>query len=267
MGRIFETRKHTMFARWDRMAKQFTRIGKEITIAVKAGGPNPEAQPGAAPRDPERARGQHAEGQGRVGDQEGLRPGRRRLRGDRSTRATRRTASRCWSRPRPTTRRAPSSEPAHALQQGRRQPRATPAASPSCSSAWASSASTPTGIDPEALELDLIDHGLEEMGETTGEKGEPQLLIRCAFADFGHLQKALEDRGITPISAESEYMPQTPVELAEKQADRGAQADRHARAGRRRPEGLPQPRLTSRREGQRRSPISWRTKPAMIFSW
>ena len=30
MGRIFEVRKATMFARWDRMAKQFTRIGKEI---------------------------------------------------------------------------------------------------------------------------------------------------------------------------------------------------------------------------------------------
>ena len=34
MGRIFEVRKATMFARWDRMAKQFTRIGKEIIIAV-----------------------------------------------------------------------------------------------------------------------------------------------------------------------------------------------------------------------------------------
>src|SRR5688572_18926729 len=45
MGRIFETRKHTMFARWDRMAKQFARIGKEVTIAVKSGGPNPEANP------------------------------------------------------------------------------------------------------------------------------------------------------------------------------------------------------------------------------
>jgi transcriptional/translational regulatory protein YebC/TACO1 len=41
MGRIFEVRKATMFARWDRMAKQFTRIGKEIVIAVKAGGPEP----------------------------------------------------------------------------------------------------------------------------------------------------------------------------------------------------------------------------------
>ena len=45
MGRIFETRKHTMFARWDRMAKAFTRIGKEIVIAVKAGGPEPANNP------------------------------------------------------------------------------------------------------------------------------------------------------------------------------------------------------------------------------
>ena len=37
MGRIFEARKHTMFARWDRMAKQFARIGKEITIKGASG--------------------------------------------------------------------------------------------------------------------------------------------------------------------------------------------------------------------------------------
>jgi len=42
MGRIFEVRKATMFARWDKMAKQFTRIGKEIAIAVKQAGPDPE---------------------------------------------------------------------------------------------------------------------------------------------------------------------------------------------------------------------------------
>ena len=41
MGRIFEVRKSSMFARWDKMAKNFTRIGKEIIIAVKAGGPDP----------------------------------------------------------------------------------------------------------------------------------------------------------------------------------------------------------------------------------
>jgi YebC/PmpR family DNA-binding regulatory protein len=42
MGRIFEKRKHTMFARYAKMAKVFTRIGKDIAMAVKAGGPNPD---------------------------------------------------------------------------------------------------------------------------------------------------------------------------------------------------------------------------------
>ncbi|MGN6569319.1 MAG: YebC/PmpR family DNA-binding transcriptional regulator, partial [Flavipsychrobacter sp.] len=45
MGRIFEVRKSKMFARYDRMAKQFSRIGKEIAIAVKKGGPDPDTNP------------------------------------------------------------------------------------------------------------------------------------------------------------------------------------------------------------------------------
>src|SRR5688572_32067374 len=45
MGRIFEVRKSTMFARYDRMAKQFSRIGKEIAIAVKKGGSDPDTNP------------------------------------------------------------------------------------------------------------------------------------------------------------------------------------------------------------------------------
>ncbi len=40
MGRIFETRKHVMFARYARMSKAFNRVRKEIEIAVKAGGPD-----------------------------------------------------------------------------------------------------------------------------------------------------------------------------------------------------------------------------------
>ena len=76
----------------------------------------------------------------------------------------------------------------------------------------------PDGIDQDDLELYLIDHGLEEMGESTGEKGEPQLVIRCAFADFGKVQEALEARGITPLSAEHEYVCTVPTELPEEQA-------------------------------------------------
>src|SRR6185503_7425566 len=45
MGRIFETRKATMFARWNKMAKLFTRISKDIAIAVKSGGPDPHSNP------------------------------------------------------------------------------------------------------------------------------------------------------------------------------------------------------------------------------
>ena len=41
MGRIFEKRKHKMFARYARMAKGFTKLGREIAIAVKAGGADP----------------------------------------------------------------------------------------------------------------------------------------------------------------------------------------------------------------------------------
>jgi YebC/PmpR family DNA-binding regulatory protein len=76
----------------------------------------------------------------------------------------------------------------------------------------------PEGIDQDDLELYLMDHGLDEMGESTGEKGEPQLVIRCAFPDFGQLQKALEDRGLTPLSAEREFVCQTPTELDEDSA-------------------------------------------------
>ena len=42
MGRAFEYRKATKFARWDRMAKQFSKAGRHITIAVKQGGPDPD---------------------------------------------------------------------------------------------------------------------------------------------------------------------------------------------------------------------------------
>ena len=45
MGQVFEKRKHKMFARYDKMAKAFTRIGKEIAIAVKQGGPEPDNNP------------------------------------------------------------------------------------------------------------------------------------------------------------------------------------------------------------------------------
>ena len=43
MGRAFEFRKGRKMKRWSAMAKAFTRIGKDIVMAVKEGGPNAEA--------------------------------------------------------------------------------------------------------------------------------------------------------------------------------------------------------------------------------
>jgi YebC/PmpR family DNA-binding regulatory protein len=77
----------------------------------------------------------------------------------------------------------------------------------------------PKGIDQDELELDLIDHGLEEMGESTGDKGEPQIVARCLFADFGRMQEALEKRGIVPVSAKHEYICTAPIELPEAHAN------------------------------------------------
>jgi transcriptional/translational regulatory protein YebC/TACO1 len=56
------------------------------------------------------------------------------------------------------------------------------------------------------------------MGEGSGEKGEPQLVLRCAFEHFGQLQEALEARRIAPLSAEHDYVCTTPIVLPEAQA-------------------------------------------------
>lgn len=77
----------------------------------------------------------------------------------------------------------------------------------------------PEGINVDDLELELIDFGLEEMGESTDGEGNPIVVLRCAFTDFGNLQKALEDKHITPISAELEWIPNTTVPVTDEQAE------------------------------------------------
>jgi transcriptional/translational regulatory protein YebC/TACO1 len=76
----------------------------------------------------------------------------------------------------------------------------------------------PEGLNTEELEFELIDAGLEEMGEGIGENGEEVLVLRCVFNDFGNMQKALEEKGLTPLTSEVEWIPTTTVELSEEQA-------------------------------------------------
>ena len=215
MGRIFETRKHTMFARWDRMAKQFTRIGKEIVIAVKAGGPDPASNPHLRrviqnaravnmPKDKVESAIKRAAGQDAAAYEEilyeGYAPHGIAVLIEAATDNPTRTVSNLRNHFNKGGGNLGSTGSVGFLFKRMGVFRIDPA-----------------GIDQDEIELELIDHGLEEMGESTGEKGEPQLVVRGAFADFGRLQKALEDRGIKPISAESEYLPVTPIELSAEQ--------------------------------------------------
>lgn len=216
MGRIFETRKHTMFARWDKMAKQFARIAKEITIAVKSGGPDPGSNPALRrvmqnarsvnmPKDKVEAAIRRASGQEAIDYQEIMYEGY----GPHGIAVIVETATDNPTRTVANLRK-------HFNRGGGNLGNAG-----SVSFQFKRMGVfrlQPAGLDAESLELDLIDFGLEEMGESTGEKGEPQLVVRCAFENFGMLQKALEERGITPISAESEYIAQTHSDLGEEHA-------------------------------------------------
>ena len=217
MGRIFEVRKHTMFARWDRMAKQFSRIGKEINVAVKAGGPDPTANPALRraiqnarhvnmPKDKVEAAIKRAVGKDATNYEEIIYEGY-----------------------------APHGV-AVIVETATDNPTRTVASVRATFSKGGGNLGTagsvafqfrkmgvfrldPNGIDQDDLELYLIDHGLEEMGESSGEKGEPQIVARCLFADFGKMQEALEERGIAPLSATHEYICTAPIELPEEQAN------------------------------------------------
>ena len=216
MGRAFEYRKDRKMKRWGAMAKAFTRIGKEIAIAVKAGGPDPATNPALRrcfqnakavnmPKDRveaaiKRAQGKEMENYDEI-LYEGYAPHGVAILVETATDNHVRTVANVKS---------------HFNKGG---------------GALGNSGSVafqfkkmgvfklkPEGLNAEDLELELIDFGLEELGEGTGENDENLLIVRSAFTDFGNMQKALEDKGITPISAELEWIPTVTVPVNDEQA-------------------------------------------------
>jgi YebC/PmpR family DNA-binding regulatory protein len=216
MGRIFEVRKHAMFARWNRMAKQFARIAKDINMAVKAGGPDPGSNPTLRrviqnaravnmPKDKVEAAIKRASGRDATSYSEVLYEAY-------APHGVAMLVETATDNPTRTVAHVRNIIAKHGGNLG---------STGSVAFQFRKMGVfrlDPAGINQDELELDMIDHGLDEMGESTGEKGEPQLVLRCGFGDFGRLQEALEKRGIAPLSAEHEYICSAPTELPEAQA-------------------------------------------------
>jgi YebC/PmpR family DNA-binding regulatory protein len=205
-----------MFARWNRMAKQFARIAKDITMAVKSGGPEPasnstlrrimqNARAINMPKDKVEAAIKRATGRDATHYHEVLYEA---------------YAPHGVALLIETATDNPTRTVAHVRNViGKHGGNLATTGSVSfLFQKMGVFRLNPSGIDQDELELEMIDHGLEEMGESSGDKGEPQLVLRCAFGNFGKLQEALEARHIAPLSAEHEYICSTPIELPEAQA-------------------------------------------------
>jgi len=75
----------------------------------------------------------------------------------------------------------------------------------------------PKEMNIEELEFELIDAGLEEIFVEANEAGEDEAVIHAGYEDFGNMQKALEERGIEVTQAKLERIPLTHKEVNEEQ--------------------------------------------------
>lgn len=212
MGRAFEFRKERKFKRWSQMSKVFTRLGKEIVMAVKAGGPDPannsklrtviqNAKGASMPKDRIEAAIKRASNKDEKNYEEivyeGYGPYGVAVIVETSTDNTNRTVANI---------RHYFSKSGGSL-----------GTSGSVSFMFDKKAVFRFALgehDMEELELELIDFGLEEIAENEGE-----LFVYTAFEDFGKMQKALEDRNIEIINADFQWFPSTTVELTEEQEE------------------------------------------------
>lgn len=201
-----------MFARYDKMAKAFTRLGKEIAIAVKQAGPHPESNPRLRaaiqtakglnmPKDRIEAAISRASNKSEANFEEvvyeGYGPHGVAVLCETATDNTNRTVANIRSY---LTRAGGSLGKTGSLdflftRMGVFKLKAE-------------------GVNPDDLELELIDHGLHEL---LIDEEEGVLLVHTAFTDYAMMQKALEGMNVTVVSSELERFPNTDVELTEEQ--------------------------------------------------
>ncbi|AFD05788.1 YebC/PmpR family DNA-binding transcriptional regulator [Solitalea canadensis] len=213
MGRAFEARKQSKMKRWGKMAKLFTRIGKDIVIAVKAGGPNPEsnarlrvimqnAKGANMPKDRIEAAIKRATDKDTSNYEEivyeGYGPYKVAILVETSTDNINRTVGNVRSY---ITRSGGTLGTSGLLNFIFERKAVFRIAA--------------DGVDVEELELDLIDFGAEEVFQD-----ENEITITTEFEDFGKMQKALEDKGFNIISSEFERFCTTYKEVtAEQEAE------------------------------------------------
>lgn len=207
MGRIFEKRKERMFARWSKTAKAFTKVGKEIAIAVKLGGPDPAGNPRLRmamqtakslnmPKDRvlnaiKKASSRDTASMDEV-NYEAYAPHGIALYVETATDNPTRTVANVRSI---ITKRGGSLGTAGSLDYLFERKGVFSIARPE--------------TDLEELELELIDSGLEEMFES-----EDGFIIYTGFGDFGAMQRALEEKGIEVKSASLQRLPLSTTSLS-----------------------------------------------------
>jgi YebC/PmpR family DNA-binding regulatory protein len=210
MGRAFEFRKERKFKRWGNMARVFTRIGKDIVIAVKAGGPNPESNAKL------RALIQNAKDEN--------------MPKDNVERAIKRASSKDTEDYKEVVYEGKGPHGiAVLIETATDNSTRTVANIRSYFNRYGGALGTQGMLDfmferkcrfkiknnnynIEELELELIDYGVEEIFEE-----EDCIMIYGAFAEFGNIQKYIESKGIEILNAAFERIPTELKELTPEQ--------------------------------------------------
>ena len=213
MGRIFEKRKHRMFARYDKMSKAFTRIGKEIAIAVKQGGPDVNTNPrlraavqnGKAhnmPKERVEAAIKRASSKEEKAFEETVFEGY----GPHGVAVLVETATE-------NNTRTVANIRMH-FSRGNGSLGKTGSLDFLFERKGIFQVAKPADISLEDLELDLIDFGAEEILQE-----EDGIYIYTNFSDFGKMQKALEERKIEVLKTAKERFPATTVSVTPEQKE------------------------------------------------
>ena len=216
MGRAFEFRKERKFKRWAKMAVQFTRLGKEIVMAVKAGGGdiNTNSRLRTAvqnskavnmPKDRVEAAIKRAVSRDEKDYEEivyeGYAPHGVAVLVETATDNTNRTVANVRSYFTKTNGALGKTGSLDFV-----------------FSRKSVFTFAPGERDLEELEFELIDAGLEDLFVEADEEGNDIGVIHTAFEDFGKMQKALEEMGIEVKSAKLERVPQSFMKVNEEQA-------------------------------------------------